>query len=109
MSNRCPSKVDAGTKWHCMVPPPLPIPYLKQVAGVFGIGIWSLVHGWWTGWVGRQTNKQTKEALDGWNYVTYGNQMVKIAVGGRRELQRAETDVVESLVVNAEGLVRVLH
>ena len=34
--------------------------------------------------------------------------MVQVAVGGRRQLQRAETDVVQSLVVDAVGLVGVL-
>ena len=34
--------------------------------------------------------------------------MVQVAIGGRGQLQRAETDVVQSLVVDAERLVRVL-
>ena len=34
--------------------------------------------------------------------------MVEVAVGGRRQLERAEADVVQGLVVDAERLVRVL-
>ena len=34
--------------------------------------------------------------------------MVQVAVGRRRQLQRAETDVVQSLVVDAVGLIGVL-
>ena len=37
-----------------------------------------------------------------------GNQVVQVTVRGVGQLQRAHADVVESLVVNAEGLVRVL-
>ena len=37
------------------------------------------------------------------------HQVVEVAVGGRGQLERAEADVVERLVVDAEGLVRVLH
>ena len=35
--------------------------------------------------------------------------MVEITVGGRCQLQGSEADVVESLVVDAVGLVSVLH
>lgn len=35
--------------------------------------------------------------------------MIQIAISGRRELQRAEADVIKRLVVNAERLIRVLH
>ncbi len=35
--------------------------------------------------------------------------MIEVAVGGGGELERAEADVVQGLVVNAVGLVRVLH
>jgi len=35
--------------------------------------------------------------------------MVEVAIRGRGKLKGAETDVVESLVVNAEGLICVLH
>ena len=35
--------------------------------------------------------------------------MVEVAVGGGGELERAEADVVQGLVVDAIGLVRVLH
>jgi len=35
--------------------------------------------------------------------------MIEVAVGWRWQLERAEADVVESLVVDAERLVRVLH
>jgi len=38
-----------------------------------------------------------------------GDEVVQVAVGGGRQLERSEADVVESLVVDAEGLVRVLH
>jgi len=38
-----------------------------------------------------------------------GNQVVKIAIRGVGQLQSAHADVVESLVINAEGLVRVLN
>ena len=34
--------------------------------------------------------------------------MVEVSVGGRGELQCPEADVVESLIINTEGLVRVL-
>ena len=34
--------------------------------------------------------------------------MVEVAIGGGRQLQRAEADVVQSLVVDAERLVGVL-
>ena len=34
--------------------------------------------------------------------------MVQVTVCGRRQLERAEADVVEGLVVDAEGLVSVL-
>jgi len=34
--------------------------------------------------------------------------VVEITVGGGGELEGAEADVIESLVINAEGLVRVL-
>lgn len=37
------------------------------------------------------------------------DEMVKVAVGGRCELQRAEADVVQGLVIDAVSLVRVLH
>jgi hypothetical protein len=36
------------------------------------------------------------------------DQMIEVAVGGRGQLECPEADVVESLVVNAERLVRVL-
>lgn len=35
--------------------------------------------------------------------------MIQIAICGRRELQRAEADIIKRLVVNAERLIRVLH
>ena len=35
--------------------------------------------------------------------------MVEVAVSGGCEFEGAEADVVKGLVVNAEGLVRVLH
>jgi hypothetical protein len=35
--------------------------------------------------------------------------VIEVAVGGGGELERAEADVVQGLVVNAVGLVRVLH
>ena len=38
-----------------------------------------------------------------------GNQMVQISVGGSGELECAEADVVQSFVVNAEGLVGVFN
>ncbi len=38
-----------------------------------------------------------------------GHKMVQITIGGGGELQGTETDVIEGLVVNAEGLVSVLH
>jgi hypothetical protein len=38
-----------------------------------------------------------------------GDQMVEISVGGSGELEGAEADVVQGLVVNAEGLVCVLN
>ena len=37
-----------------------------------------------------------------------GHEVVEVAVGGGGQLQRAEADVVQSLVVDAERLVRVL-
>jgi hypothetical protein len=37
-----------------------------------------------------------------------GHQVVEVAVGGRGELERAEADVVERLVVQREAVVRVL-
>ena len=37
-----------------------------------------------------------------------GDEVVQVPVGRSRQLQRAEADVVERLVVDAEGLVRVL-
>jgi hypothetical protein len=37
------------------------------------------------------------------------NQMVEVPVCGRGQLQRAEANVVEGLVVNAECFVGVLH
>ena len=37
------------------------------------------------------------------------DEMVQVSIGGRRELERAETDVVESLVVDTVRLVRVLN
>ena len=37
-----------------------------------------------------------------------GHQVVEVTIGGGGELQGPEADVVESLVVNAEGLVSVL-
>ena len=36
-------------------------------------------------------------------------QVVQVAIGGSGELESAEADVVERFVVNAKGLVRVLH
>lgn len=39
----------------------------------------------------------------------HADQVVEVPVGGRGELQRAEADVVEGLVVDAEGLIRVLQ
>ena len=39
----------------------------------------------------------------------HAHQVVEVAVGGRGQLERAEADVVERLVVDAEGLVRVLQ
>ena len=38
-----------------------------------------------------------------------GDEVVEVAIGGSGQLQRAEADVVQSLVVNAVGLVSVLH
>merc|ERR1719245_1388695 len=38
-----------------------------------------------------------------------GDQVVEVTIGGGGELQSSEADVVESLVVNAVGLVSVLH
>ena len=38
-----------------------------------------------------------------------GDQVVEVTVCGGRELQCPEADVVQSLVINAEGLVRVLN
>ena len=35
--------------------------------------------------------------------------MVEIPVSGRGQFEGAETDVVESLVINAVGLIRILH
>jgi hypothetical protein len=35
--------------------------------------------------------------------------VVEIAIGGSGELERAEADIVQSLVINAEGLVGVLN
>ena len=35
--------------------------------------------------------------------------MVEVSIGGGSEFERAEADVVESLVVDAVGLVCVLH
>jgi hypothetical protein len=43
------------------------------------------------------------------NYPTYRYKVVKIAIGGRGELQCAEADVIQSLVVYAECLIGVLH
>ena len=37
-----------------------------------------------------------------------GHQMVQVTIGGCGELQSTEADVIESLVVNAEGLISVL-
>ena len=37
-----------------------------------------------------------------------GDQMVQISIGGSGELECAEADVIQSFVVNAEGLVGVL-
>ena len=34
--------------------------------------------------------------------------MVEVAVGGRGQFERAEADVIQSLVVNTERLIRVL-
>lgn len=39
----------------------------------------------------------------------YRNQMVEIAVGGRRKLERSKANVVQRFVVDAERFVRVLH
>ena len=36
------------------------------------------------------------------------NEVVEVAVGGRGELQRAEADVIQGLIINAEGLICVL-
>ena len=38
-----------------------------------------------------------------------GDQMVEISVGGSGELEGTEADIVESFVVNAEGLICVLN
>ena len=38
-----------------------------------------------------------------------GHQMIQVTVGGRGQLQRTEADIVQSLVVNAEGFVCVLN
>lgn len=35
--------------------------------------------------------------------------MVQIAIGGRSELQRSETDIVERFVIDAERFVGVFH
>lgn len=35
--------------------------------------------------------------------------MVEVSICGRGELQRAEADVIEGLIINAVGLIRVLN
>ena len=35
--------------------------------------------------------------------------MVQVAIGWRGQLEGAEADVIEGLIVNAEGLIRVFH
>lgn len=37
-----------------------------------------------------------------------GNKMVEVTVSWSREFERAEADLVKSLIVNTEGLIRVL-
>jgi len=37
------------------------------------------------------------------------NQVVQVTIAGGGELQGAEADIVQSLVINTEGLVRVLN
>lgn len=39
--------------------------------------------------------------------VTHRNKMIQIAVCGRSELQGAETDVIQGLIINAECLVSI--
>lgn len=35
--------------------------------------------------------------------------MIQVSISRRSQLQSSETDVIESFIVNAEGLIRIFH